>query len=80
MSTDPQRTRVRGQDHLKTPNGLIIERTFKFGFPVSNIKAKYEALFQGLCLAKELSESVIQVYSDSQLILKQGGGEPVIII
>ena len=56
---------------LISPEGHKIHCALRFGFKVSNNKAQYEALIVGLCLAKELQVSSIQIYSDSQLVVNQ---------
>ncbi|CAL9025070.1 unnamed protein product [Prunus brigantina] len=45
------------------------------GFPASHSEAKYEALLDGLHLAKELSIKRLAIYSNSQLIANQALGE-----
>lgn len=40
------------------------------GFSASNNEAEYEAILSGLDLALALSVSKLQIYSDSQLVVK----------
>ncbi|GKV24228.1 hypothetical protein SLEP1_g33863 [Rubroshorea leprosula] len=53
------------------PEGYRSEHALKFNFDATNNMAEYEALLLGLQLALELKISVIQVYSDSQLVVNQ---------
>ncbi|GKV27534.1 hypothetical protein SLEP1_g36698 [Rubroshorea leprosula] len=56
---------------LISPDGYRSEHALKFNFDATNNMAEYEALLLGLQLALELKISVIQVYSDSQLVVNQ---------
>ncbi|GKV32500.1 hypothetical protein SLEP1_g41100 [Rubroshorea leprosula] len=53
------------------PDGYRSEHALKFNFDTTNNMAEYEALILGLQLALELKVKVIQVYSDSQLVVNQ---------
>ncbi|GKV02751.1 hypothetical protein SLEP1_g15146 [Rubroshorea leprosula] len=53
------------------PDGYRSEHALKFNFDATNNMAEYEALLLGLQLALELKINVIQVYSDSQLVVNQ---------
>ncbi|GKV15413.1 hypothetical protein SLEP1_g26207 [Rubroshorea leprosula] len=56
---------------LHGPEGYRSEHALKFNFDATNNIAEYEALLLGLQLALQLQISVIQVYSDSQLVVNQ---------
>ena len=56
---------------LISPKGHKIHCALGFGFKASNNEAEYEALIVGLHLTKELQARNIQIYSDSQLVVKQ---------
>ena len=56
---------------LISPEGHKITCALRFGFKASNNKAKYESLLAGLRLAKELKAGHLQIFSDSQLVVKQ---------
>jgi ribonuclease HI len=43
---------------------------YKLDFPCSNNEAKYEALLVGLRVAKELGVKKLQVFGDSELVIK----------
>ncbi|GKV17032.1 hypothetical protein SLEP1_g27588 [Rubroshorea leprosula] len=56
---------------LLGPDGYRSEHALKFNFDATNNMAEYEALLLGLQLATELKVEVIQIYSDSQLVVNQ---------
>ncbi|XP_024016831.1 uncharacterized protein LOC112090237 [Eutrema salsugineum] len=60
---------------LKSPEGEVIEQSFRLGFPASNNKAEYEALIAGLRLAKGIGAEHVHAYCDSQLVANQFHGE-----
>ena len=55
---------------LQSPTGEQLEQAIRLGFPASNNEAKYEAILSGLDLALALSVSKLQIYSDSQLVVR----------
>ncbi|XP_073109552.1 uncharacterized protein [Elaeis guineensis] len=60
---------------LTSPEGVVTEHALRFDFKASNNQAEYEALVAGLKLALELGIDRLQVFSDSQLIVKQTKGK-----
>ena len=56
---------------LTTPEGIDIEYALRFGFHASNNEAEYEAVIAGLNLAHSLEVDQLEVYSDSQLVVRQ---------
>ena len=56
---------------LTSPEGIDIEYTLRFGFHTSNNEAGYEAVIAGLNLAHSLEVDQLEVYSDSQLVVRQ---------
>lgn len=54
---------------LVNPEGGDNQYALWFGFSFINNKAKYEALFTGLTMAKELWVRHLKAYSDFQLII-----------
>ena len=56
---------------LTSPEGIDIEYTLRFGFRTSNNEAEYEAVIAGLNLAHSLEVDQLEVYSDSQLVVRQ---------
>ncbi|RVW64169.1 Retrovirus-related Pol polyprotein from transposon 17.6 [Vitis vinifera] len=55
---------------LQSPTGEQLEQAIRLGFPASNNEAKYEAILSGLDLALALSVSKLQIYSNSQLVVR----------
>ncbi|XP_034679904.1 uncharacterized protein LOC117909968 [Vitis riparia] len=55
---------------LQSPTGEHLEQAIRLGFPVSNNEAEYEAILSRLDPALALSVSRLQVYSDSQLVVR----------
>ena len=51
--------------YLNSPNNEVIEQPFRLGFKASNNEAEYEALIDGLQLAKALGVRRLNVQSDS---------------
>ena len=60
---------------LTSPEGFKVQQAVIFGFSVTNNEAEYEALIAGLKLASHLEVKVIEIFSDSQLVVKQINGE-----
>ena len=56
---------------LTSPEGIDIEYALRFGFRASNNEAEYEAVIAGLNLAHLLEINQLEVYSDSQLVVRQ---------
>ena len=57
-----------------TPEGILLEHSFRLGFNASNNEAKYEALLVGLRAVSRLEAQDVEVYSDSRLIVNQVQG------
>lgn len=53
----------------------VLPLSFKLTFPCTNHIAEYEALILGLELASEMNVHDIDVFGDSQLIVRQIKGE-----
>ena len=56
---------------LTSPERIDIEYTLRFGFHTSNNEVEYEAVIAGLNLAHSLEVDQLEVYSDSQLVVRQ---------
>ena len=56
---------------LTSPEGIDIEYALRFGFQASNNEAEYEVVIAGLNLAHSLEVDQLEVYSDSQLVVRQ---------
>ena len=56
---------------LTSPEGIDIEYALRFGFNTSNNETEYEAIIAGLNLAHSLEVDRLEIYSDSQLVVRQ---------
>ena len=56
---------------LTSPEGIDIEYALRFGFRTSNNEVEYEAVIADLNLAHSLDVNQLEVYSDSQLVVRQ---------
>ena len=56
---------------LTSPEGIDIEYALRFGFRASNNEAEYEAVIVGLNLAHSMEVDQLEVYNDSQLVVKK---------
>ena len=54
-----------------TPQGDSIPKSFRIAFPCTNNMAEYEALVTGLRMAVKWKIKNLQVYGDSQLVIRQ---------
>ena len=57
-----------------TPEGILLEHSFRLGFNASNNEAEYEALLARLRAVSRLEARDVEVYSDSRLIVNQCRG------
>ena len=55
---------------LTSPDGIDVEYALRFGFQASNNEVEYEAIIVGLNLAHSMEADQLEVYSDSQLVVK----------
>ncbi|XP_059668730.1 uncharacterized protein LOC132313803 [Cornus florida] len=55
----------------RTPEGTALSQALRLEFAATNNEAEYEALLTGIKLAKELKVRNLNVFSDSQLIIRQ---------
>ena len=51
-------------------DGIDVEYVLRFGFQASNNEAEYEAVIAGLNLAHSMEADQLEVFSDSQLVVK----------
>ena len=56
---------------LVTLEKLIVERSLWLGFLATNNEAKYEALLAKVAMVKQLGGEVVELYSDSRLVVGQ---------
>nr|XP_023877915.1 uncharacterized protein LOC111990373 [Quercus suber] len=54
---------------------VIIEKSLRLGFSATNNEAEYEAVLMGMTMVKKLGGKVVEMFSDSGLIVGQIRGE-----
>ena len=60
---------------LIAPEKLVMEKSLRLGFLATNNKAEYEALLARMAMVSQLRGEVIELYSDSRLVVGQVNGE-----
>ena len=55
---------------LTSPDGIDVEYALRFGFQATNNEAKYEFVIAGLNLAHFMEANQLEIWSDSQLVVK----------
>ena len=60
---------------LISPEKTIIEKSLKLGFLAINNEAEYEALLQGMTMVQKMGEKIVEMFSDSRLVIGQIKGE-----
>ena len=60
---------------LISPERAIIEKSLRLGFSATNNKAEYEALLQGMAMVQKMGGKVVEMFSDSRLVVGQVKGE-----
>ena len=54
---------------------ITIEKSLRLGFSATNNEAEYEALLTGIAMVQKMGGKVIEVFSNSRLIVGQVKGE-----
>ena len=60
---------------LISPEKTIIEKSVKLGFSATNNEAEYEALLQGMAMVQKMGGKIVEIFSDSRLVIGQVKGE-----
>ena len=60
---------------LVTLEKLVMEKSLRLGFSTTNNEAEYEALLVGIAMVKLLGREMVELYSDSRLIVGQVNGD-----
>ena len=58
-----------------SPEKIIIEKSLRLGFSATNNEAKYEALLVVMTMVQRMGGKVVEVFSNSRLVVDQVGGE-----
>ena len=54
---------------------LIMEKSLRLGFLATKNEVEYEALLAGVAMVSRLGGDVVELYSDSRLVVGQVNGE-----
>ena len=60
---------------LISPKKLIIEKSLRLGFSVTNNEAEYKALLEGMSVVQRMGGKSATMLSDSRLVVGQVKGE-----
>ncbi|XP_065629196.1 uncharacterized protein LOC112040990 [Quercus suber] len=60
---------------LTSPEGIIIEKSLRLDFGATNNEAEYEALLMGMAVVRRMGGKVVELFSDSRLVVGQVQGE-----
>ena len=54
---------------LISPKRATIEKSLRLGFLTTNNEAEYEALLQGMAMVQKMGGKIIEMFSDSRLVV-----------
>ena len=60
---------------LVSPEKITIEKSFRLGFSATKNKAKYKALLIGMVIVQKMGGKIVEIFSDSRLVMGQVKGE-----
>ena len=60
---------------LISPKKIIIEKSLRLDFSVTNNEAEYEGLLVGMTIVQKMGGKVVEIFSDSRLVVSQIRGE-----
>ena len=60
---------------LISPKRITMKKSLKLGFPTINNEVEYEALLVWMAMVSKLGGKVIEIFSDSRLVVGQVNGE-----
>ena len=60
---------------MVTLEKLVMEKSLRLGFSNTNNEAEYEALLVGIAMVRLLGREMVELYSDSRLIVGQVNGD-----
>ena len=56
---------------LISPEKITIEKSLRLGFSAINNEAEYEALLVGMAMVQKMGGKVVEIFSDSRLVVGQ---------
>lgn len=60
---------------LISPEKITVEKSLRLGFPATNNEVEYKALLAGMVMVSKMGGKVVEVFSDSRLVVRQVNGE-----
>ena len=60
---------------LISPKKITMEKSLRLGFLATNNKVEYEALLVGMTMVQKMGGKVVEIFSDSRLVVGQVQGE-----
>ena len=60
---------------VTSPEGIIIEKSLRLGFLATNNEVEYEALLEGMTMVQRMGARIVEVFSNSRLVVGQVNGE-----
>ena len=60
---------------LISPEKIIIDNSLRLGFSATNNEAEYEAMLAGMTMVQKMGGKVVEIFSDSRLVVGQVRGE-----
>ena len=60
---------------LVSPEKITIETSLRLGFSATNNEAEYEALLMGMVMVQKMGGKIVEIFSDSRLVVGQVKGE-----
>ena len=58
-----------------SPKRIIIEKSLRLCFLATNNEAEYEVLLEGMAMVQKMGGRVVEMFSDSMLVVGQVKGE-----
>ena len=56
---------------LVSPENITIEKSLRRGFSATNNEAEYETLLEGMTMVQKMGGKIIEIFSDSRLVVGQ---------
>ena len=60
---------------LVSPEKITIKKSLRLGFSATNNEAEYEALLVGMAMVRKMGGKVVEMFSNSRLVVGQVKGE-----
>ena len=60
---------------LVSPEKITIEKSLRLGFSTINNEIEYEALLTGMAMVQKMGGKIVEMFSDSRLVVGQVKGE-----